>query len=313
MQAPTPDEQRAARIILQNTDKDSLALLTGESARLLQPLVHLPASTLSKIWNLVDQEGTGFLTFDQIPQFVRLIGYAQTNEPLTHALLRKPGPECRIDGWTHPKGMNWEQNCSEEEKELVIAIMNENDKEEYGVLDGTTAKAVLRRSGLPNEILGEIWDLVDDPPKGFLVDKDLKKALRLISCAQRGLKLHKRLYEHRKSHFTVQSCFLTLVSACPLPDLDDSFVEPEVTAPPPLPPRAPIPPISTTLQTPQLSSNIPFIIASNELSGLPKRPANDPLPAVTDAERKGFIGIFNRSNPINGVITGSSSFSVIIH
>lgn len=197
MQAPTPDEQRAARIILQNTDKESLAILTSESARLLQPLVHLPANILSKIWSLIDQEGTGFLTFDQIPQFVRLIGYAQTNEPLTRSLLRKPGPECRIDGWTHPKDMNWEQKCSEEELGLVVAIMNENDKEQYGVLDGTTAKAVLRRSGLPNEILGEIWDLVDDPPKGFLVDKDLRKALRLISCAQRGIKLHKRLYEHR--------------------------------------------------------------------------------------------------------------------
>jgi epidermal growth factor receptor substrate 15 len=193
----TSDEERTARIILQHTDKDSLTVLTRESAQLLQPLVHLPTNILSKIWDIVDQDETGFLTSDQIPRFVRLIGYAQTNEALTRTLLQKPGPECRIDGWTHPKDKEWVQHSNEEELELLVAIMRENDKDNYGMLDATTAKAVLGRSGLPNEILGEIWDLVDDPPKGFLVIHDMRKALRLISCAQRGMKLHRRLYEHR--------------------------------------------------------------------------------------------------------------------
>lgn len=200
MQPPTSEERNVADIILQRTDKDSLAVLTGDAARAIQPLVHLPPNILGKIWNIVDQNGTGFLTFDQITQFVRLIGYAQTNEPLTRSLLRKPGPECRIDGWTHPKDKNWEQPCSDEEFLLLEAIIKENDKEGYEILDGPTAKAVLRRSGLPNETLGEIWDIIDDPPKGFLVATDLRKALRLISCAQRGLRLHRRQYETRKFH-----------------------------------------------------------------------------------------------------------------
>lgn len=190
MEAPTKDELEIARIILKHVDKDSLAVLTGDAARDLQPLVKLPAPVLAQIWSIVDPTGAGFLKFNEIVQFVRLIGYAQTNEPnISRSLLRKAGPVARIDGWTAPKGTSYDKPCDEPEKMLLEAIMREADPDGYGILDGDAAKTVLRRSGLPNGTLSEIWDLVDDTQKGFLQAGDLRRALRLISCAQRGLRL----------------------------------------------------------------------------------------------------------------------------
>jgi hypothetical protein len=205
MEAPTKDELEIARIILKHVDKDSLVVLTGDAARDLQPLVKLPAPTLAQIWSIVDPTGAGFLKFDEIVQFVRLIGYAQINEPnISRSLLRKAGPVARIDGWTAPKGTSYDKPCDEPEKMLLEAIMREADPDGYGILDGDAAKTVLRRSGLPNGTLSEIWDLVDDTQKGFLQAGDLRRALRLISCAQRGLRLHPRQYENRKWEWLVR-------------------------------------------------------------------------------------------------------------
>jgi hypothetical protein len=43
---------------------------------------------------------------------------------------------------------------------------------------------------------------------------------------------------------------------------------------------------------------------SGQTGTLPTRPVDDPLPPLSDTERKAFVSIFNRHNPIGGVITG---------
>ncbi|KIM22154.1 hypothetical protein M408DRAFT_56029, partial [Serendipita vermifera MAFF 305830] len=67
---------------------------------------------------------------------------------------------------------------------------------EYGVLDGEAARDVFRRSGLDNKTLATIWELVDENERGFLEQKGVLRMLRLISCAQRGQRLHARKYEN---------------------------------------------------------------------------------------------------------------------
>lgn len=256
-------------------------------------MVHLSQSTFASLWKIVDTENAGFLSFKQISQLVRLIGYAQTDEPnISRTLLRKPGPTCRIDGWTVPLGKKFEKPCSEEEEILVKAIMRESDPEGLGIIEGLKAKPLLRRSGLPNETLARIWEIVDESKRGFLVADDLKRILRLISCAQRNLPLHSRQYEN----------------PCPLPDLDDSFANDAVI-------RPPITPLSNgppAFPVPALTSPNTFVLPTNHNRSisLPTRPPNDPLPELTDKQKKAFIKIFDRQQPVNGLITGEQGRTI---
>ncbi|KAM9687320.1 epidermal growth factor receptor substrate 15 isoform 2-T2 [Trichechus inunguis] len=49
------------------------------------------------------------------------------------------------------------------------------------------AAAFLKKSGLPDLILGKIWDLADTDGKGILNKQEFFVALRLVACAQNGL------------------------------------------------------------------------------------------------------------------------------
>ncbi|KAM6219565.1 epidermal growth factor receptor substrate 15 isoform 1-T1 [Rhynchocyon petersi] len=49
------------------------------------------------------------------------------------------------------------------------------------------AAAFLKKSGLPDLILGKIWDLADTDGKGILNKHEFFVALRLVACAQNGL------------------------------------------------------------------------------------------------------------------------------
>ncbi|KAM7098805.1 epidermal growth factor receptor substrate 15 isoform 1-T1 [Molossus nigricans] len=51
------------------------------------------------------------------------------------------------------------------------------------------AAAFLKKSGLPDLILGKIWDLADTDGKGILSKQEFFVALRLVACAQNGLEV----------------------------------------------------------------------------------------------------------------------------
>ncbi|XP_025847639.1 epidermal growth factor receptor substrate 15 isoform X3 [Vulpes vulpes] len=51
------------------------------------------------------------------------------------------------------------------------------------------AAVFLKRSGLPDLILGKIWDLADTNGKGILNKQEFFVALRLVACAQNGLEV----------------------------------------------------------------------------------------------------------------------------
>ena len=216
MQAPTQEEITTSRRILLETDPSSLAVVTYDAAKdKLFPRLRLSKTaspdgsmisgieTFETAWRVVDSSQDGFLKMKEVAQLVRLMGYAQTGEVITGAdmgdisnMLRRPGPSCRIYGWTIPEDKSFDKPPSPAEAMLVDAILIEGGKHEYGVLDGDAAKDVFRRSGLDNKTLAVIWELVDHDGRGFLEEKGVLRMLRLISCAQRGLRVHARSYEN---------------------------------------------------------------------------------------------------------------------
>uniref|UniRef100_A0A8D2EFA3 Epidermal growth factor receptor pathway substrate 15 n=1 Tax=Theropithecus gelada TaxID=9565 RepID=A0A8D2EFA3_THEGE len=58
-----------------------------------------------------------------------------------------------------------------------------------GRVFASDAAAFLKKSGLPDLILGKIWDLADTDGKGILNKQEFFVALRLVACAQNGLEV----------------------------------------------------------------------------------------------------------------------------
>ncbi|XP_056388239.1 epidermal growth factor receptor substrate 15 isoform X2 [Hyla sarda] len=56
------------------------------------------------------------------------------------------------------------------------------------VLAGDAA-LFLKRSGLPDLVLGKIWDLADTESKGYLIKQEFFAALQLVACAQNGMEV----------------------------------------------------------------------------------------------------------------------------
>ncbi|XP_056671138.1 epidermal growth factor receptor substrate 15 isoform X2 [Monodelphis domestica] len=63
------------------------------------------------------------------------------------------------------------------------------DSNNVGRVLAPDAAAFLKKSGLPDLILGKIWDLADTDGKGVLNKQEFFVALRLVACAQNGLEV----------------------------------------------------------------------------------------------------------------------------
>nr|XP_051713734.1 epidermal growth factor receptor substrate 15 isoform X2 [Oryctolagus cuniculus] len=63
------------------------------------------------------------------------------------------------------------------------------DTSNTGRVLASDAAVFLKKSGLPDLILGKIWDLADTDGKGILNKQEFFVALRLVACAQNGLEV----------------------------------------------------------------------------------------------------------------------------
>ncbi|XP_012577772.1 PREDICTED: epidermal growth factor receptor substrate 15 isoform X2 [Condylura cristata] len=63
------------------------------------------------------------------------------------------------------------------------------DTSNTGRVLASDAAVFLKKSGLPDLILGKIWDLADTDGKGILSKQEFFVALRLVACAQNGLEV----------------------------------------------------------------------------------------------------------------------------
>ncbi|XP_037058689.1 epidermal growth factor receptor substrate 15 isoform X3 [Peromyscus leucopus] len=71
----------------------------------------------------------------------------------------------------------------------VQLSLTQVDTGHTGRVLASDAAAFLKKSGLPDLILGKIWDLADTDGKGVLNKQEFFVALRLVACAQNGLEV----------------------------------------------------------------------------------------------------------------------------
>ncbi|CAE6423113.1 unnamed protein product [Rhizoctonia solani] len=124
-----------------------------------------------------------------------------------------------------------------QEQQVIKAVFSKADTQDLGVVTGDEAVKVFAGSGLPPTTLGEIWQLSDTENNGFLTDKGLGIALRLIGWAQAG--------EAPKKELAGRVGPLPTIKGIPIPGVSSNPGSPVPRSPPPsLPARPVMPPLT---------------------------------------------------------------------
>ncbi|KAH7342042.1 hypothetical protein B0J17DRAFT_715181 [Rhizoctonia solani] len=124
-----------------------------------------------------------------------------------------------------------------QEQQVIKAVFSKADTQDLGVITGEEAVKVFAGSGLPPTTLGEIWQLSDTENNGFLTDKGLGIALRLIGWAQAG--------ETPKKELAGRVGPLPTIKGIPIPGVSSNPGSPMPRSPPPSLPARPVMPSLT--------------------------------------------------------------------
>lgn len=137
---------------------------------------------------------------------LRLIGHYQGGQDPTPELALRPGPLPKFDGVTAggnsiqpppgpPPGVLQPQSSGSgpirvppltPDKVNQYAGLFEKSGAQNGILPGEQAKQIFERAGLPNEVLGRIWNLADTEQRGALVATEFIIAMHLLASFKTG-------------------------------------------------------------------------------------------------------------------------------
>ena len=136
---------------------------------------------------------------------LRLIGHYQAGRDPTPELALRPGPLPKFEGLTTgaavqpppgppPSALQPQSSGSgpirvpplTPEKAGQYAALFEKSGAQGGILGGEQAKQIFERAGLPNEILGRIWNLADTEQRGALQVTEFVIAMHLLASFKSG-------------------------------------------------------------------------------------------------------------------------------
>ncbi|XP_059473451.1 epidermal growth factor receptor substrate 15-like 1 isoform X2 [Neocloeon triangulifer] len=152
---------------------------------------------LSRIWDLSDTAGRGFLNKQGFFVALKLVSLAQAGKALTNANMLSETPPPKVGELPNvlptggpPKpapgmgGTNWTVQPAEKIKydKLFDSLEPIN-----GLIPGAKVKNVMMNSKLPLPILGKIWDLADADKDGMLDRHEFTVAMHLV---YKGLENH---------------------------------------------------------------------------------------------------------------------------
>ena len=155
---------------------------------------------LSRVWDLSDPQGKGYLDKTGVFVGLKLITLAQAGEKLDVKNLRMDtnAPRCGdvpkmkpppVPKMTHPgvpphpsvmaSQVNTDWSMKSEEKAKYQALFTQLQPEN-GVLPGNKVKGVLMNSKLPLDTLSAIWELADQDKDGSLDEHEFLVAMHLV-------------------------------------------------------------------------------------------------------------------------------------
>ncbi|KAI5864368.1 hypothetical protein GGS23DRAFT_564049 [Durotheca rogersii] len=201
----TPEEKRVYGILFRQADTDNVGVVTGEVAVKFFEKTRLDSRILGEIWQIADKENRGFLTPAGFGIVLRLIGHAQAGHEPTAELALQQGPLPRFDGINiaaaapppppPPSALQAQATggvpvrippLTAEKVSQYSGLFEKQNLQNGGILPGDQAKNIFEKSGLPNEILGRIWQLVDTEQRGALVLTEFVIAMHLLTSIKSG-------------------------------------------------------------------------------------------------------------------------------
>ncbi|PBP28053.1 putative UBA/TS-N domain containing protein [Diplocarpon rosae] len=204
----TPEEKRVFGQLFRQADSENIGVVTGEVAVKFFEKTRLEPRILGEIWQIADKENRGLLTPAGFGIVLRLIGHYQAGRDPTPDLALRPGPLPRFDGASAPGASPTIQPPAgpppsilqpqgsgsgpirvpplTPEKAAQYAQLFEKSGAHNGVLPGEQAKSIFERAGLPNEVLGKIWNLADTEQKGSLQVTEFVIAMHLLASFKAG-------------------------------------------------------------------------------------------------------------------------------
>ncbi|GFU29605.1 epidermal growth factor receptor substrate 15-like 1 [Nephila pilipes] len=139
----------------------------------------LPDTILSKIWDMSDPQGKGFLDKQGFYVALKLIALHQNGKDLTLANMNLdlPPPQMQTPSGRNSPAVDWNIKAVERKKyEEMFYSMGPV----AGKLPGDKVKPVMLNSKLPLDVLGKIWDLSDTDQDGFLSKEEFILAMHLV-------------------------------------------------------------------------------------------------------------------------------------
>ncbi|XP_059614607.1 epidermal growth factor receptor substrate 15-like 1 isoform X2 [Phlebotomus argentipes] len=283
----------------QANPKNSPMLGAMDAAKFLKKSA-LSDVVLSRIWDLSDPQGRGYLDKQGFYTALKLVSMAQqgTELSLTEIYLSVPNPPKVGDipkikpqvpppaaVMLHDDSTEWAMSALDEAKyqKTFNSLRPEN-----GLLPGNKVKGVLMESRLPVETLGQIWDLADQDKDGSLDIYEFSVAMHLVYHA----------LQKRQIPAALPTALKKSIAKAPVAEEPELFADfPTDLAPPPVapPPAIPSLPASLIADVPRAPtaalSNLSLL--SEELP----KPAVDWV--VSAEEKRQFDAIFKRSDMDN--------------
>ncbi|KAF2667098.1 hypothetical protein BT63DRAFT_442100 [Microthyrium microscopicum] len=195
----TPDERQLFGRLFRECDTEGSGIVTGEAAVRMFQRSRLNEQVLSEIWAMADTENRGFLVQEDFAKAMRLVGQYQASPGITlrPEIALSPGPLPKFDGINMQPtgGASFPPPAaitSQHSGPIRVPPLTPDRIQEYmrlfdragaqnGLLPGDIARTSFELSGLPGEILAQIWNLVDTEQRGSLNLTEFIIAMHLLA------------------------------------------------------------------------------------------------------------------------------------
>ncbi|KAG2224226.1 hypothetical protein INT45_000255 [Circinella minor] len=169
---------------------------------------------------------------------------------------------------------SWESYLTPQELNAYTQYFRATSRSQQDVVTGLEAVQFFATSGVPNQILSDIWEAADRDNVGYLTPETFAIALKLIACAQHGKEVTEPV----------------LATSVPLPQFEGLKLDNNNIV------------ISTIP-----SSNSPAIATQKQ-----PQQADGPGMRLTSAEREKYISIFRVHQPVDGVLDATNAKNIFM-